>query len=303
MKIFITGASGFIGSAVAEAFARNGHEVWGLVRTAAKARALAEREIEPIVGSMDDSSLFLERAGLCDVLVHCAAEYSARTMELDKRVIDELTTTATRAQAPRLFLYTSGVWIYGNRGEERVTEASPIQPPRIAAIRAEHERLVLAADRGALRTMVIRPGCVYGGSGSLTSYWFESAMKQGAALVVGDGANRWAMVHREDLAELYLRAAESSHRAEIFNAVDRSRFTQLECARAASHAAGAGGKVTHMSEVESQAAYRAMAECLAFDQHVDASKAVRMLGWQPRHGGFVDGVARYFTAWKASQGR
>ncbi|MEO6709518.1 MAG: NAD-dependent epimerase/dehydratase family protein, partial [Planctomycetota bacterium] len=238
MKIFITGASGFIGSAVAEAFARNGHEVWGLVRTAAKARALTEAEIEPIVGSMEDTGLFLERAGACDVLVHCAAEYSARTMELDKRVILELTGAATRAQAPRLFLYTSGVWIYGNRGEERVTEASPIRPPRIAAIRAEHERLVLAADGGALRTLVIRPGCVYGGSGSLTSYWFESATKQGAALVVGDGANRWAMVHRQDLAELYLRAAESSHRGEIFNAVDRSRFTQLECARAASRAAG-----------------------------------------------------------------
>ena len=75
-----------------------------------------------------------------------------------------LYSAAPRAQAPRLFLYTSGVWIYGNRGEERITEASPIRPPRIAAVRAEHERLVLAADRGALRTMVIRPGCVYGGS-------------------------------------------------------------------------------------------------------------------------------------------
>jgi hypothetical protein len=51
---------------------------------------------------------------------------------------------------------------------------------------------------------------------------------------------------------------------------------------------------------QARAAFGPMAECLAFTQHVDASKAVRMLGWQPRHGGFVDGATRYFTAWKAS---
>src|SRR5688572_22927217 len=111
------------------------------------------------------------------------------------------------------------------------------------------------------------------------------------------------MIHLQDLADLYLRAAESSHRAQIFNAVDRSRFTQLDCARAASRAAGAGGKVAHLTPEEGHAAFGPMAECLAFTQHVDASKAVRLLGWQPRHGGFVDGAARYFTSWKASQRR
>lgn len=301
MKVFITGASGYIGSAVAVAFARAGHDVRGLVHTAAKGPVLAAREVEPIVGSMEDPRSYIDRAAASDVLIHCAAEYSARYVELDKRTAEALIDVATKAQAPRLFLYTSGVWVYGDTGETRVSEASPTNPPGTAAQRVLHERLVLGSDRGLLRTLVIRPGCVYGESGSLTADWFESAKTRGAARIVGDGSNRWAMVHLHDLADLYVRAAESSHRAEIFNAVDRSRFTLLDCARAASRAAGAEGRVANLTLADAQKAFGPMAECLAFTQHVDASKAVRLLGWQPRHGGFVDGVQRYFTAWKAAQ--
>jgi nucleoside-diphosphate-sugar epimerase len=302
MKVFITGASGFIGSAVAAAFARAGHDVCGLVHTPAKAPVLAAREVVPVVGSMEEPRSYEERAASAEILVHCAAEYSARRYaELDKLTAETLMAAANKAQAPRLFLYTSGVWVYGDTGEGKVDEASPLNPAVVAKQRTLHERLVLEGDRGLLRTLVIRPGCVYGGSGSLTADWFESAERNAAARVVGDGANRWAMIHVEDLADLYLRAAESAHRAQIFNAVDRSRFSVQDCARAASRAAGAGGKVQNLTPEAAREAFGAMAEPLAFTQHVDSSKAVRLLGWQPRHGGFVDGVSRYYTAWKALQ--
>jgi nucleoside-diphosphate-sugar epimerase len=300
MQVFVTGASGFIGAAVATALRRAGHEVCGLVRTPEKARALAAREIEPIVGSMEDPRSYADRAAECEAFVHTAAEYSPRYMELDKRTVDTLIGAATRSQRSRLFVYTSGVWVYGDTGDARVDESSELKPVSIAAQRAEHERIVLAADRGALRTIVVRPGCVYGERGSLTADWFDSATKNGAARVVGDGANRWAMVHLHDLADLYVRAVESPFRAEIFNATDRSRFTQHECARAASRAAGAGGKVANLSLAEASKLFGGMAECLAMTQHVDSSKAVRLLGWQPRHGGFADEAPRYFAAWRAS---
>jgi len=287
--------------AAVTALRRAGHEVCGLVRTAEKARALAAREIEPIVGTMEDPRSYVERASACEAFVHTAAEYTPRYMELDKRTVDTLIGAATGSQRPRLFVYTSGVWVYGDTGDARVDESSGIKPVHVAAKRAEHERLVLAADRGPLRTIVVRPGCVYGERGSLTADWFESATKNGAARIVGDGANRWAMVHLHDLADLYVRVVESSQRAEIFNATDRSRFTQLECARAASHAAGAGGRVANLSLAEATKVFAGMAECLAMTQHVDSSKAVRLLGWQPRHGGFADEAPRYFAAWRASR--
>src|SRR5262249_12524968 len=126
-----------------------------------------------------------------------------------------------------------------------------------------------------------------------------SASKSGAARIAGDGANRWTYVHVEDLAELYRLALEASVAGEVFNATDRSRFTVLECARAASRAAGARGKVEAVPLPRASEEFGAIAECLAFDQHVDSSAAARRLGWTPRHAGFVDEVERCHRAWAA----
>jgi nucleoside-diphosphate-sugar epimerase len=302
MRVFVTGASGLIGSAVAQAFSRAGHEVHGLVRSDGAAHALAAAEIAPVPGAMERPDSYREIAHGCHVLVHCAAEWSARIWELDRLTLDTLLGAAGDAAAARLVIYTSGAWIYGNRGAELLDETSPVLPPATHGPRVEAERRVLAGD-GGVRGLVIRPGCVYGGAGSLTAAWFASAAEQGAARMVGDGRFRWAMVHREDLAELYLRAAESHLAGEIFNASDRSRFTVRECAEAASRAAGAGGAVTSVSVEEAARGLGPTAECLTYDQHLDSRKAVRLLGWQPRHGGFVDGVATYFASWRAAGGR
>ncbi len=161
---------------------------------------------------------------------------------------------------------------------------------------------VLSWNGGGFRTVVIRPGCVYGGAGSLTSSWFESAARGGAARVVGDGTNRWAMVHRDDLADLYVRAAEAGLGGEVLNATDRSRATVNECATAASLAAGAEGRVEHVPVEQAVASMGPFATCLALNQHVDSWKAVHRLGWTPRHAGFVDAAPQLYAAWKAARG-
>jgi nucleoside-diphosphate-sugar epimerase len=300
MQVFVTGASGFIGSAVAGAFARAGHDVRGLVRSSDKARALALHEIEPIIGTMEDPASYAAAAESSTVLVHCAAEYSARYMALDKQTVETLTWSAQKSNAPRTLLYTSGVWIYGDTGASSVDESSPLNPPPNVATRAEHERIVLSSHSGNLRTLVLRPGCVYGGSGSLTALWFESAVKSGTARYVGSGEQRWAMVHLDDLAALYVLAAESALGGRVLNATDHSRFTIAECARAASRAAGADGRTQSIPPAEAQKSFGPMARCLEMTQHVDSSRAARLLGWQPRSSGFVDGAERYFRAWRAS---
>ncbi|MBU6510426.1 MAG: NAD-dependent epimerase/dehydratase family protein [Gammaproteobacteria bacterium] len=146
--------------------------------------------------------------------------------------------------------------------------------------------------------MVIRPGDVYGGRGGLTGMWFEGAEK-GELRVIGDGSNRWVLVHVEDPADAYVRLAKSGLNGEVFNITDRSRATVNEIAEAVVHATGGNAKITHVPLAEAEKQMGAFAECLALNQHVDSRKAVNLLGWQPKHGGFVDGAQMYCQAWKA----
>lgn len=301
MKIFITGATGYIGSAVAEAFARHGHAVWGLTRSKDKARELEAREIKPVIGTMETTSSYAQAAHEADVLIHCAAELSARYQTLDGLTVSTLLEMARTGARKKAVIYTSGVWLYGGTGASSVDESAALEEAHLIPWRGDHEKKVLDASNKNLRGIVIRPGCVYGRRGGLTGLWFAGASKNGAASVVGAGRNRWAVIHAEDLAELYVRAAESRLGGELFNATDRSRFTVLEMAQAASAAAGAGGKVVHVTVEEAKKSMGIMAQGLALDQHVDSSKAAHMLGWHPRFGGFPERAERYFAAWKASQ--
>jgi nucleoside-diphosphate-sugar epimerase len=299
MKVFVTGANGYIGFAVASRLAAKGHQVMGLVRSSEKARKIAAAEILPIAGDMNHPESYCDAARACELLIHCAADMAHDFHALDRKTVNYLIQIARESSLRRRLIYTSGVWLYGDTGNKVVTENNLVNPPRQALQRQETENIVLNANNHQLATISIRPGCVYGGSGSLTAGWFESAVNKGQAHIVGDGHFRWAMVHIEDLAELYVRASESYLSGEIFNGTDRSRFTVEECAQAANRAAGKPDHIHKISREEAEKTMGDLATCLMLNQHVDSSKAARFLNWQPRHGGFVDGVEQYFHAWQA----
>ncbi|HEX4047231.1 MAG TPA: NAD-dependent epimerase/dehydratase family protein, partial [Elusimicrobiota bacterium] len=173
MRAFVTGATGYVGGAVARAFRRRGHRVAGLTRSAEKGRALAALEIEPAAGDMQDPASYAKAARAADVLVHCAAEYSAHYEALDRRTLDSF-LALTEGSRTRTIVYTSGVWQYGATGDEPVDETAAYEGRPLAPWRSEHERMVLKAGG-----LVIQPGCVYGLSGGLTGAWFEGAYGSG----------------------------------------------------------------------------------------------------------------------------
>jgi nucleoside-diphosphate-sugar epimerase len=298
MKVFITGATGYIGSNVAMAYRRAGHDVWGLTRTEEKARILARHEIRPVVGSMQEPGGWSEAAGGCAVLIHAAVDYQTDPFALDQQTVEFLLSLSKRGPQPKTLIYTSGVWVYGDTRGTLVDETTPLNPPKMVARRPAIEQLVLNA--GDVRGLVIRPGCVYGYQGGLTGMWFTGAIQANNLSAVGDGANRWTMVHADDLADAYLRAGESGRSGEVFNITDRSRWSVAEMLQAVARSTGYTGRIQFVPVADAAKGMGDFAECLALDQHVDGRRAARLLGWQPKHGGFVDDVDTYFMSWKAA---
>src|SRR5579884_1865026 len=145
MRIFITGASGYIGAAVAAEMARYGHDVTALARSQARGQRGALHEVRPVIGAIQDAGNWIDAARDAQVLIHCAAEYSARMAEVDGQAIEALLGAATQAARPRLLVYTSGCWMYGNTGSAAVDESSALRPFPMVAWRVKHEETVLNA--------------------------------------------------------------------------------------------------------------------------------------------------------------
>jgi len=300
MNVFVTGSTGFIGGAVAAAFRRAGHRVFGLARSADKARALARVEIVPVLGDLAAPESFAAVARGCDILVHCASEYSAATVARDRAAIEVLVAAAREANAPRALLYTSGVWVYGDTGGRTVDESSPLAPLDLVRWRVEHENRVLSATGALLRTLVLRPGCAYGGSGSLTAPWFSSALA-GEVEMVGDGTNCWSTVHVEDAAEAYVLAAERAPGGEALNISDGTSPRVGEMVAAIAAAAGIPARIRELDPDEAAERFGALAEGLVVHQKVANARAKAALGWHPRHASFVSEADLYFAAFRAHQ--
>jgi len=299
MKVFITGATGYIGFHVALAMRRAGHKVWGLVRNQEKGEALAKNEIIPVIGNMRRPESYLSIAEQCSVLIHAATEYSTERAALERLTAESLIRVGNSGSEPKTFIYTSGVWVYGNTNCQIVDETSPLNPAKLVSWRPAVEEMILNAKE--IKGIVIRPGCVYGRQGGMTGLWFKGAYQEKALKGIGDGSNHWAMIHVEDLAEAYVLAVESGLKGEIFNLADRSRSSISENLKAVARTTGYTGEIEFIPAEKASQTLGDYAHCLALDQYVDSSKANKLLGWQAKHLGFVAEVETCFTSWKAAQ--
>lgn len=281
MRIFLTGASGYLGSALARRLVADGHEVAGLTRDAAKASKLKERGLIPVIGDLNEPRSWRGRADGCEALIHLGFEYGPRAAETDRRAVNALIASSQAARAPRLLLYTSGVWVLGPARGAPAVEADPLDPPEIVGWRPGVERAVLEASGPWVSSVVIRPGCVYGESGGLYGMMFQSALTEREVRLPGDGTNRWAGVYLDDLTELYALVLKLRPRAAVYHAVDGASDAVREVAEAFAEAAG-GADVRDWPLVEARRALGPLADALAMDQLVSAAKARRELGWAPK---------------------
>ena len=302
MQVFLTGATGYIGSAVLDAMMKGGHRVTALARDPEKAERLLAKGATPIIGELGLPKTYIEAVKAADAVVHTAMESSPRGIPKEKEALELMLgaqTQASQADAKaRVFVYTSGIWVLG-RTAKAAAEDAPLDPPAHVEWRPAHEDLVLSAFSASLRTVVVRPGIVYGGGRGIVSDLIKDALN-GLIRVVGPGKNRWPSVYDHDLGDLYVRIIESPTAAGIMHATDEADERVEDIVEAIAAQVPQRPDIRNMPMTEARKKLGAYADALALDQKVRSPKA-RAIGWAPTQTGIINSVARLVEEFRNAQ--
>ena len=295
MKVFCTGASGYIGGSVAAHLAAAGHQVTGLVRSAEKADSVRAFGIEPVMGTLDDADVLSRAAREADVVVNAAsADHKGAVVAL----LDAL------AGSGKPFIHTSGSSIVGTRsGGERsddiFDENTPITPSPARAARVELNHFILGSHDRGCRPVIICPSLIYGlghGAGRHSvqvPLLIDLARKRGNAAHAGPGENIWSNVHIDDLVPLYALAIEKAP-AGAFYFVENGENSMRETCSAINRMLGFAGQTTAMTMQEAAAEWGegTTEDTMASNSRVRAKRALRELGWQPTARGLIEEIER-----------
>jgi nucleoside-diphosphate-sugar epimerase len=226
-------------------------------------------------------------------VIHAAIGVGPQAPLVDGTALDTLLTSIAGRQ--RVFIYTSGVWVLG-ACPTPADESAPVRPVAEAAWRAPQEQRVLDAATSELRTIVVRPGLVYGGSGGIVGDLLRSAAN-GLVRVIGSGENHWPMVYERDLGELYVRLAATADAAGIFHANDEGDERVNDVVAAIAAHVSIPPSVRRVPLTEASRKMGTVAEALALDQIVRSPRA-RKIGWQPALHSVAGNAARLLEEWR-----
>ena len=296
-RVFVIGASGYLGSAIAARMVRDDNEVLGLTRSPEKARSLAAHGVIPVVGDLEKADAWRGQLKNADVAIHVADGPN------DAAALDQLALAAIRDAAHdgrvRRVLYTSGIWVHGDTHGQVVDETSKLDPLPLVKWRAAHEEIVFDMAELEVQGIVLRPGFVYGECRGILGGYFAEAREKRTVTCPGDGHQFWTMVHRDDVAEGYALAVEHGKGGERYLLCDDSQLTAKQILEAIAKATSA--ELKHW-EVEGVLKHLGLyGEALLSGQKVNAGKARRELGWVPRHQNFVREVDDLFREWQAGR--
>ncbi|MCX5610057.1 NAD-dependent epimerase/dehydratase family protein [Streptomyces sp. NBC_00047] len=276
MQIFITGGSGYIGRSTIRALTAHGIGVTALARSEHAARTVSDLGATPVAGALTDTDVLHEAARAADGVIHLGVDYAEGTADVDRAAAEALQDGVGRGP----YVHTGGVWVYGDT-DGVVDEDAPLSPPRLTAWRLENEKRVLARAATGERPVVVMPGLVYGRSGGLVqSFFVEPGRTAGAVPCIGDGSNHWALVHVDDIAELYVLALNAPA-GSVYAGVSGQNPALTYVTRALGQAAGCPGRIDSLTLEEAVQRMGPIAEAFALDQQFSGAKARRELGWTP----------------------
>jgi len=275
MKVFLTGGSGYLGRATITALVRHGHTVEALARSERAAGVVSGLGARPVSGGLGDLDVLRAAASRAEGVVHLA--------QADSGDADLAAASAMQdGIGGGVYIHTGGTWVYGDT-DGVADETAPWNPPHLVAWRRPVEEAVLRRAQDGGRPVVVQPGLIYGGENRLIDVFYTVPGKQAGAIpCIGEGGNRWALIHIDDIADLYVAALDAKA-GSVYAGVGGVNPTAKDIAFAVSRAAGIDGKVVSISLEQARAQMGPVADAFALDQQLTPARAREELGWTPRH--------------------
>jgi nucleoside-diphosphate-sugar epimerase len=286
MRIFVTGATGFIGSAVVQELISAGHSVIGLVRSEAGTKSLIAAGADVLRGDLEDLGSLRIGAAMSDAVIHTAFVHDfskfKQNCEIDKRAIEAL--GAALAGSPRRLLVTSGLALLA-LGRSATEDDAPV-PVSASYPRASEVTAMSLLARGVQASVVRLPQVHDRVKQGLVTYLINIARQKGVSAFVGDGLNRWAAVHVLDAARLYRLAIEKGAAGARYHAVAEEGVPM----RVIAESIGRGLKVPTVSLSADQAGehFGALGLFAGLDLVASSALTQQRLDWRPTQIGLMD---------------
>jgi nucleoside-diphosphate-sugar epimerase len=290
MRVFVTGATGFIGSAVVQELLGAGHNVLGLARSDTGAAALSAAGAEVHRGSLEDLDSLRKGAKETDGTIHCAFIHDfskfAENGQIDKRAIEAMGDVLEGTDKP--FIVTSGTGLVapGVVVTEDMRREASAHVPRVS------EEAGLAYTSRGVRAMAMRLPQVHGGEGKagLITYLLESARRKGAVAYVGDGSERWAAAHRSDVARLYRLALEKGTADGIYHAVGEEGVPMKQVIEVIARALNVPAVSIRKEEAGDH--FGPLAMFAGLDMPASSALTQQRLGWTPTGIGLIADIGQ-----------
>jgi nucleoside-diphosphate-sugar epimerase len=281
VDIFIIGASGVVGSAVARKLVDQGHLVDGLSRDQRSADAIAAAGATPVPGDLSDRRWLRARLLSADAVVYTAQLLLRPEQQLVRYVLRTLAGTG------KTFIMTSGTAVLARRtpdgtwSDECYAEDDPFTPLSWLAARAQTEQMVRQGAGEGVRSVVIRPGGVYGTTRNGHPTWiYETVRATGAACYIGRGLNVYTQVHIQDLARLFSLVLAKGQAGALYHAAG-AEANFREMARAVARAAGCHTRSLSMTDaIDVFGKFRALV-AFGTSSRSRAPRSRGELGWNP----------------------